>query len=89
MGKKSTTDELVKAISSKKKSQPKKEVVKAFFIDEVWNSRPLNWLGVFLSYLALAYAGYEIAKYYIGIPEFNGIIAFVLTLAVGSRAFRR
>ena len=85
-----STDELVKAISSKKtkKQQPKSKAIKAFLIREVWESRPFTWTGIFLSYVALAYTSYEIAKYFVGIPEFNGILAFVATLVVGSRAFK-
>jgi len=75
--------------TTKKKKTNKSKAIKTFLINEVWRSRPLNWLGVFLSYVALAYTSYEIAKYYIAIPEFNGIVAFAVTLAVGSRAFKK
>lgn len=85
-----STNELAQAISSKKvKKQPKSEIVKAFMLREVWNGRPIHWLAIVLSYTAIAYASYELAKYFIGIPEFNGICAFVITLVVGSRTFKK
>jgi uncharacterized membrane protein len=83
------TNELVKAISPKKKQQPKNQAVKQFLIREVWESRPFTWTGILLSYLALAFTSYELAKYYVAIPEFNGIIAFVSTFVIGSRAFKK
>lgn len=84
------TDELVKAISSKKtKKQPKNQAIKAFAKRELWEGRPIHWLAIGLSYVAIAYTAYSAAKYYIGIPEFNGIVAFVATLVIGSRAFKK
>lgn len=83
------TNELVKAISPKKKQQPKNQAIKQFLIREVWESRPFTWTGILLSYLALAYTSYAIAKYYINVPELNGIVAFVSTLVIGSRAFKK
>lgn len=84
------TDELVKAISSKKtKKQPKNQAIKAFAKRELWEGRPVHWLAIGLAYVAIAFASYELAKYYVAIPEFNGIIAFVSTFVIGSRAFKK
>lgn len=83
------TNELVKAISPKKKQQPKNQAIKAWINRELWNGRPIHWLAIGLSYCAIAFASYELAKYYVAIPEFNGIIAFVSTFVIGSRAFKK
>ena len=83
------TNELVKAISPKKKQVSKKEVIKAWLLREIWNGRPIHWTAVGLAYVAVAFASYELAKYYVAIPEFNGIIAFVSTFVIGSRAFKK
>jgi len=83
------TNELVKAISPKKKQVSKKTQVATWFKTQVWDSRPINWLAIGISYVAIAFASYELAKYYIGVPEINGVAAFVSTIAIGSRAFRK
>jgi len=83
------TNELVKAISPKKKQVSKKTQVATWFKTQVWDSRPINWLAIGLSYVAIAYTAYALAKFYVRIPEFVGIVAFAVTLVVGSRAFKR
>lgn len=83
------TNELVKAISPKKKQQPKNQAIKAWINRELWNGRPIHWLAIGISYVAIAFASYELAKYYIGVPEINGVAAFVSTIAIGSRAFKK
>jgi hypothetical protein len=75
--------------TTKKKKTNKSKAIKTFLINEVWESRPIHWLAVALSYVAIAYTAYALAKFYVRIPEFVGIVAFAVTLVVGSRAFRR
>ena len=40
------TNELVKAISPKKKQVSKKTQVATWFKTQVWDSRPINWLAI-------------------------------------------
>lgn len=89
---KSTTDELVELAVSKPKQTKKinrTEVIKKWLLKEVWDSRPIHWLAIGLSYGAIAYTAYVLSQYYVRIPEFVGILAFALTLAVGNRAFKK
>ena len=83
------TNELVKAISPKKKQVSKKTQASNWIKTQIWDSRPINWLAIGISYVAIAFASYELAKYYIGVPEINGVAAFVSTIAIGSRAFKK
>lgn len=90
--KKTTTDELVELAVSKPKQTKKinrTEVIKKWFLKEVWNGRPIHWLAIGLSYVAIAYTAYVLSQYYVRIPEFVGIVTFAITLAVGSRAFKK
>lgn len=85
-----STDDLVKALDKKTSKKPRNKT--AWYktaAQTVWESRPINWLAIGMVYVAVAFTAYEVAKYYIGIPEINGVVAFVATLAVGSRAFRK
>lgn len=96
-----TTDELVAKLDTKtkdewaakklaqKKREARKKAIKSFFLEQVWNGRPIHWLAVGLSYVAIAYTAYVLATYFVRVPEFVGIVAFAGTLIVGSRAFRR
>lgn len=87
-----STDELTKLLKKTegKPEQPTRtELVLSWIKVNVWDSRPIKWLAISLVYVSIAYAAHELAKYYIGIPEFNGIVAFVATFAIGSRAFRK
>lgn len=90
---KSTTDELVEQLNvtkpKKKAKSNKTEVIKKWLLKEVWNGRPINWLAIGLSYGAIAYTSYMLATYFVRVPEFVGIVAFAVTLAVGSRAFKK
>lgn len=83
------TNELVKAISPKKKQVSKKTQVATWLKTQVWDSRPINWLAVLLACVSVSYVAYELAKYYIAIPEFNGIATFIVSIAVISRAFKK
>lgn len=76
------------ASKTKKKKSNKTGAIKKFLVNEVWESRPINWLGVGLAYGAIAYTSYMLATYFVRVPEFVGIVAFAGTLIVGSRAFK-
>ena len=78
------TNELVKAISPKKKQVSKKTQVATWLKTQVWDSRPINWLAVLLACVSVSYVAY-----YIAIPEFNGIATFIVSIAVISRAFKK
>jgi hypothetical protein len=96
-----TTDELVAKLDTKrkeeqeskklaqKKKEARKKAVKSFFVEQVWNGRPINWLAIALSYGAIAYTAYVLATCFVRVPEFVGIVAFAGTLIVGSRAFKK
>lgn len=92
---KSSTDSVIAegnkklGIKAKTTKSNKTEAIKKWLLKEVWNGRPVHWLAIGLAYVAVAYTAYSAAKYYIGIPEFNGIVAFVATLVIGSRAFKK
>ena len=91
--KKTNTDELVKLLDKKPKKKSKNndtgKRVASWLKVNVWDSRPIHWLGIGLAYTAIAYTSYTISKYYIGIPEFTGIVAFIATLTIGSRTFKK
>lgn len=74
--------------SDNKKSNNFIKSVKAWIMKEIWNGRPVHWLAIFLAYLAMSYTSYQIAVYYINIPELNGIIAFIATITIGSRLIK-
>lgn len=90
---KSTTDELVEQLNvlkpKKKAKSNKTEAIKKWLLKEIWNGRPINWLAISLSYGSIAYTSYMLATYFVRVPELVGITAFILTLVVGSRAFRK
>lgn len=93
MSNRTTTDELVEKLNvakpKKKVKKNRSESVKKWLLKEVWNGRPIHWLAIILSYGAIAYTSYVLATHYVKIPEFVGIVAFAVTLAVGSRAFKK
>lgn len=76
-------------LPTEKKQQPISVKIKNWVIKEVWDGRPINWLAIGLCYASVAYTAYELAKYYVNIPEFNGIIAFVSVFVIGSRVFKK
>lgn len=87
---KTSTDELVKNLSSKKKkTTPVSKKVSAFIERELWNGRPTQWLSIGITYLCVAYTTYRFATYYIGVPQFTGMAAFVATCAILSRTFKK
>lgn len=87
----SKTDDLVKALEKPKKSKKAKNSTpwykRAALV--VWESRPINWLGIGLAYVCVAYTTFRFASYWVNYPELTGIAAFVATLAIGSRAFKK
>lgn len=90
--KKSTTDELVELAVSKPKQTKKTnktEAIKKWLLKEVWNGRPINWLAICICYVCVAYTTYSLSLANVKVRELVGIIAFVSTLAICSRAFKK
>lgn len=86
---KSTTDELVKAISTKKKKQTNKtEAIKKWLTRELWDGRPTQWLAVGLTCWTVAYTTWRFTSYYVpaSFVQVAGVISFVITLAILSRS---
>lgn len=87
---KSSTDELVQAISTKKKKQVNKtEAIKKWLIRELWDGRPTQWLAIGITAVCVAYTTYKFATYYIVVPQFTGMATFVVSWVILSRTFRK